>query len=174
MAAATLISLEQYLHGPVPQPDVEYLDGVLKEKSVVVSVHGLLQGLICSWFRDRKGIWNLKAGVEIRTQVSPTHVRLPDVVVGPLREWPPVLIEPPLIAIEILSPSDSYAEVRRTAREYHAMGVQNIWLIEPDTRTAESFQAGNFVAATRLQVPDSPVYLDVAELFAEIDRDNGK
>ncbi len=171
MAAATLISLEQYLHGPVPQPDVEYLDGVLKEKPVVFSVHGLLQMRIGIWF-FRHSEWNLKTGVEIRTQVSPTHVRLPDVVVGPRGKWPQLLVQPPFIVIEILSPSDSYTEVRRTAREYHAMGVRNIWLIDPDTRTAESFQGENFIATTRLQVPQSHVYLDVAELFAELDSDD--
>ncbi len=171
MAATALISLREYLEGPVPQPDVEYLDGILKERSVVFSVHGLLQVRIGIWFHAHSE-WNLKAAVEVRTQVSPSHVRLPDVVVGPRRKWPQVLVEPPLIVIEILSPSDSYTEVRRMAREYHAMGVQNIWLIDPDTRTAEFFQAGNWIAATRLQVAGSPIYLDISEIFAELDRDN--
>ncbi len=172
MAATALISLEEYLQGPVPQPDVEYLDGKLRERPVVFSMHGSLRGLICSWFHEHREAWNLRSAVEVRTQVSPTHVRLPDVVVGPRRKWPQVLVGPPLIVIEILSPSDSYTEVRRTAHEHSVMGVQNIWLINPDTRTAEFFEAGNWMAAQRLQVPDSPIYLDILELFSEFDRDN--
>lgn len=170
--AATAISVQDYLEGPVPQPDVEYLDGELKERPLVFSVHGLLQILIGSWFQKHREEWNVKAAVEVRTRVSPTRVRLPDVVVGPRRKWPQVLVEPPLIVIEILSPSDSYTEVRRMAQEYHTMGVQNIWLLDPETRTAEFYQAGNWMAAVRLEVPGSPVYLDLPEIFAELDRDN--
>lgn len=170
--AATAISVQEYLEGPVPQPDVEYLDGELKERPVVFSVHGLLQILIGSWFQAHREEWDVKAAVEVRTRVSPTRIRLPDVVVGPRRKWPQVLVEPPLIAVEILSPSDSYTEVRRMAHEYSTMGVENIWLIDAEARTAEFLQAGNWIAATRLQVAESPVYLDLADVFAELDRDN--
>ncbi len=99
-------------------------------------------------------------------------MRLPDVVVGPRRKWPQVLVEPPLIVMEILSPSDSYTEVRRMAQEYHTMGVRNIWLIDPETRTAEFYQSGNWMAATRLEAAGSPIYLDLPTIFAELDRDN--
>ena len=170
--ATTTISVQEYLEGPVPQPDVEYLDGELKERPVVFSVHGLLQGLLCSWFRDHRMEWNVKAAVEVRMRVSPTRIRLPDVVVGQRRKWPQVLVEPPLIVIEILSPSDSYTEVRRMAHEYHAMGVRNIWLVDPETRTAEFLQAGNWMAAIRLEIAGSPIYLDLSEIFAELDRDD--
>ena len=47
-----------------------------------------------------------------RTQVSATRIRIPDVVV--LTDLFPrdVLIEPPLLVIEVLSPDDSYSEVQ--------------------------------------------------------------
>ena len=171
--ATISISMQEYLDTTDFHPDVEYVDGMLKERPVVASVHGLLQSLIGKWFLDHRAEWDVKAAVEVRTRVSATRVRLPDVVVGPRRFWPPVLAEPPLIVIEILSPSDSYTEVRKLAREYVEMGVQNIGLIDPETRVCECYRAGAWVPAQRLDVAGSPIYLDMGFVFAQLDEDNG-
>ncbi len=44
------MTIEQYLHGPVPNPDVEFVDGVLREKPMMMSIHGRLQTIISAWF----------------------------------------------------------------------------------------------------------------------------
>jgi Uma2 family endonuclease len=168
----TTISMQEYLESSNFHPDVEYIDGMLRERPVVQPVHGLLQLLIGKWFLDHRAEWDVKAAVEVRTRVSATRVRLPDVVVGPRRAWPPVLVEPPLIVIEILSPSDSYTETRKLAREYIEMGVENIWLIDPETRVSEFYRAGAWVPAQRLEVAGSAIYLDMDVIFAQLDEDN--
>jgi hypothetical protein len=116
--ATTAVSIGEYLQDFSYKPDVEYIDGQLRERALAKSVHGLLQTLIGSWFQAHKLEWNVKAGVEIRTRVSPTRVRLPDVIVGPRKKWPQVLTDPPLIVIEILSPGDSYSDTRALALDY--------------------------------------------------------
>jgi hypothetical protein len=54
MATATLVSIEEYLRNTSHQPNVEYIDGELKERPEVVRAHGLRQGLICTWFMCMK------------------------------------------------------------------------------------------------------------------------
>jgi Uma2 family endonuclease len=91
--ATTAISIDEYLR-TVPDPDVEYVDGELRERPMTFNEHGLLQTEIGMWFNSHRHEWNVRAGVEGRTRVSPTRVRLPDVIVDHARKWPSVLIHP--------------------------------------------------------------------------------
>lgn len=169
MATPTVVSIDDYL-GSSFHLDVEYIDGELKERPVVFSMHGLPQSLTCIWFGKHEDDWRVRVAVEVRTRVSTSRVRLPDVVVDNARKWPETLVEPPLIVIEILSPNDSYAETQRLAKDYLAMGVENIWLIEPETRTGRICKESVWIETMRFQVENSPIYLDLSDIFARLDR----
>ena len=169
MATTTLLGLDEYLKTGYER-DVEYVDGELQERPVVFSAHGLLQSKIGAWFDRHEEEWGVRAGVEVRTRVSPTRVRLPDVVVDYARHWPPVLVTPPLIAIEIVSPSDSYGHIQEVVQDYRAMGIRNIWVVDPGTRTAFECSSVPWVSTARLSVEGTPVFLDLADLFAWLDR----
>lgn len=169
MATTALTSIDEYLKTDY-EPDFEFVDGELKERSVVFSTHGLLQLKIGSWFEQHEEEWGVRAGVEVRTRVAPTRVRLPDVVVDHARYWPDVLVTPPMVAIEILSPSDTYGHVQEVVQDYRKMGIANIWVLDPDARTAHAAQSTPWVSATRLCIENSPIYLDVSALFSWIDR----
>ncbi len=162
------ISLEEYLR-TVPDPDVEYVDGFLKERPVVFSVHGLLQLEIGMWFNRHREEWKVRAAVEVRTQVTPDRVRLPDVVVDQARKWPAILTRPPLIVIEILSPSDSMVELEQKCDEYVAMGIQNVWVINPEKRAGRICREGSWAETRRFAVEGTGIYLDLEGLFAEMD-----
>jgi Uma2 family endonuclease len=110
---------------------------------------------------------------DVRTQVKLTRFRCPDVLV--LRSDAPreqILTHPPLIAIEILSPEDRMSRFRVKIDDYVAFGVENIWIIDPATRTAMT--AGRFglhpVETGELTVEGTPIRVDLNELFAELDR----
>jgi Uma2 family endonuclease len=167
--ATTAISIDEYLNGPIPDPDVEYVDGELREKSVVQTIHSRLQSILPTWFENHADDWGVVPGVEARVRVTSTRVRLPDVVVDKAGPWPPALIAPPLIVIEILSPSDSFTELAEKLRDYEAMGIPNIWIIDPQVRQSW-FYNGSLIERSRLTVADSPIYLDVPEMFARYDR----
>jgi Uma2 family endonuclease len=167
--ATTAISIDEYLNGPIPDPDVEYVDGELKGKSVVQTVHGILQIEIGIWFREYIAEWGVIAAVEARVLVSQVRVRLSDVVVDKAGHWPAVITAPPLIVIEILSPSDSFTELAEKLRDYAAMGIPNIWIIDPQVRQSWFYQ-GSLIEKSRFTVVDSPIYLDVPEMFARYDR----
>ena len=171
MATATLVSIEDYLRDTSFHPDVEYIDGELKERPMVMTAHGKLQSLISIWFGQHEE-WGLDVAVEVRTRVSPTRVRLPDVVADYAGAWPEILVEPPLIVIEILSPYDTYTGTERLAQDYRTMGVPNIWLLDPDTRTARVCQGDAWIEKSRLEVAGTDIYLDVPKLYAKLYREN--
>ena len=152
-------------------PDAEFVDGELREKPVVSPIHGRMQILIGVWFFQHQLEWKLVASAEARTQVSVSRVRLPDVVVGEagfLREG--ALTEAPLIAIEVLSAQDSMVDLRRRAEDLEAMGVANLWLIDPETRDAFVWKDGYWQKSggERLDVIGSAAFLDLKWLWLQM------
>ena len=175
MATAVKVSLQEYLNTSY-RPDVEYIDGELKEKSPVVGfAHGRVQILLSAWFWQHEKEWGVCCAVEVRTKVSPEHVRLSDfVVVVRANREKLALKQPPLVAIEVLSPSDSYKDLKLRAADLESIGVRNIWLIDPEARTLEVWGGGSWYryAATRLNAIDSPMYLDLAWLWEQLNENS--
>ncbi len=168
---AAVVSLEEYLETSY-HPDVEYIDGYLKEKPMPTLLHGFVQMLLGSWFLQRRKEWRILVASETRTQVDPQSVRLPDVVVvHEAEEKNRALANPPLVAIEILSPKDRYADLRERAADLRRMGVQSIWLIDPVQRTGEVWngKSWEFVEGNVLAANDSPIYLDLDWLWSQVD-----
>lgn len=169
VAPLVKVSMEEYLRTSF-SPDSEYIDGYLKEKPVVMSVHGTLESLLSFWFYQHEEEWQIRVGVEVPTQVTPDRIRLPDVVVDHARFWPQTLVDPPLLVIEVLAPSDAEAETKNRIRDYLTMGIQTIWVIDPETRTAEIWGETQKLAATRLTVAGSQVYVELETIFARLDK----
>ncbi len=176
MAVSTRVSLREYLSTSY-RPDVEYIDGELRPKNskletdpMVQWAHAQLQAVLSAWFVQHDDEWGVQVGVEARTRITTASVRLPALVVVPAGTHPETLVEPPLIVIEILSPNDTFADTQRRARDYQQFGVPNIWLLDPDTRTARVCQGDTWTETTRLAVQGSATYLDVTALFARLDK----
>ena len=168
MSATTAIDISKYLRSFHARPDVEYVDGELKERPWVQRSHGRLQTLLSLWFGQHEEAWGIEVAAEVRTRVSSSRVRLPDVVVDWTGDRPETLVDAPLLVIEILSPNDSYSEMQRLAGDYSAMGIENIWLIDPETRTARTCDENAWTEKTRLDIAGTPIYLDVEALFARL------
>lgn len=169
MAIDTQMSVMEYLHTSY-RPDREYDDGVLLERNVGKNEHSRLQALLAAWFDLHEEAWQLAVFTEQRVQVSPTRVRIPDVLLTGLRPHPDVLVEPPLLVVEILSPEDSEAETKSRCRDYFAMGVGAAWVIDPNARTAYWSTGPQWNQSLRLAVPGTPVYAELEPLFNRLDR----
>ncbi len=170
-SVATGISLEGYLATSYERP-TEYIDGELKEKPLTGMRHGEVQAILSGWFRSHRKEWGIAVSVETHTKVKPTHVRLPDVVV--VRKGERVrgtLATAPLIAIEVLSPDDSYEDLKDRAADLHTMGTENIWLLDEKRRTAEVWDGRQWrlFEGPRLQAVNAPVFVDLDWLWAEVD-----
>jgi Uma2 family endonuclease len=172
-SAPRLVPIEEYLASSY-EPDLEYVDGVLEEKNMGDHDHSYLQTIVAHWFMQHRLEWRVKALTEYRTRTSRTRVRLPDVCV--LRLGEPVervRVTAPLICIEILSPEDRPGRVMKRLKEFVAMGAENIWVIDPGDRSASIFSRFGLqvVETDRLEVPGTPIFLDLPTIFATLDED---
>jgi Uma2 family endonuclease len=168
MATATQIPLAEYLETSY-RPDREYVDGEIRERNVGKWDHARVQWLLALWFGTREVAWNIVGSTEQRVRVSPTRVRIPDLVLLRPGTQRPVLTEPPLLVIEILSPDDTYSDLEERCRDYQALGVQTIWIVDPKTRTGRMCVDTHWIAAPRLELAGTPIYVDLPTLFAQID-----
>jgi Uma2 family endonuclease len=172
MATTTinLISLEEYLH-TIYHPDCDFVDDHIEERTLGEFDHGNMQVALAAWFFNHGREWNIRAVVELRTRVTPTRVRIPDVCLL-RREAPrePVTLTPPLLCIEILSPEDRLPRVLKVLDDYVTMGVPNLWILDPVDRVAYIYKDGALrLIPDRLTIPDTEIYLDLPTLFAELD-----
>jgi len=89
---------------------------------------------------------------------------IPDVAVFQGAKPELVPSTPPLIAIEVLSPDDKLAEVRRKLDEYRAWGVPNVWLVDPHSKRLYTCHAG-LVEVPTLRIPELGVEVTPADIF---------
>jgi Uma2 family endonuclease len=167
VSTAILTSVEEYL-ATTYRPDCDYVDGVLVERNLGRKDHSNLQGEVYAWFRDRRRSLRLTAFTELRIRVGPTRYRIPDVCVVMLpAPDEQIFTQPPYICIEILSPGDTFPKLQDRFDDYLAMGVPNLWLLDPTSKRAWRItHDGHFEALDGiLRTHDGQVVLPISELF---------
>lgn len=167
--AATRIPVEIYLRTDY-RPDREYVDGEIQERNLGERDHAGVQMALGRWFSRFRREWGIVVFAELRVQVSPTRFRVPDVCVLASdipREQ--IITHPPMICIEVLSPEDTVRRTLERVADYRAMGVGNIWILDPAKRQGWECRPEGLILRERFAVADSPVYLDLPELFADVD-----
>jgi Uma2 family endonuclease len=134
-ATQTLVPVEEYL-STVYQPDCDYVDGEVLERNMAEGDHAWLQSAAISYFFVRRNEWNITVLTEMRVQVAPTRFRIPDLCVVLGKEYEQILTKPPFLCIEILSPEDRWSRVEARIKDFIAMGVPCIWVLDPQNKTA--------------------------------------
>jgi Uma2 family endonuclease len=161
-----LISVEEYLNTSY-DPDVEYVDGVLVERNMGDWLHSLVQSNIL--YRLRAKYPHLKVVAELRSGVTGTRYRLPDVSV--LLEAPKTryLLDAAYLVVEILSEGDEMSQVIEKLKEYARKGVPNIWLIDPRLRILSVYRGAAHaeIEGDNISTEDAAVSLLRSEIFAE-------
>jgi Uma2 family endonuclease len=167
-----LISVEEYLSTGY-EPDCEYEDGVLVERSVGEFDHSLIQTLLASIFTNNMDAWGVYGLTEQRVQVGARHFLVPDVCVLRLgAPTDPIVAEPPLIAIEIMSPEDRMTRTATKAAKYRIFGIENVWVIDPTKRVVlrGGVEGLEEVLDGELAVAGTPIRINIVELFERLDR----
>jgi Uma2 family endonuclease len=162
----------------------ELVEGVLVEKAMSIR-ESILAAALIEFLRAfvvprNLGLVSGEAGL---VRLMPGLIRIPDVGFFswdrlPNRRVPREVIAPvaPNLAVEVLSESNTRAEMTRKRREYFAAGVQLVWQVDPDARTVEVFTtADQFVVRTEADMLDGAEVLPgfslpLRTLFAELDR----
>ncbi len=168
MASATTISFAQYLETSY-SPDCDFVDGEVRERNVGTFEHSRTQILLAALFLAYESQLGLIALTEQRIRVSPTRIRIPDLAVVPFGPTPDVLDDPPVLVVEILSPDDSYPAMKLRCAEYRALGVQDIWILDPQSRTGQMLKMDEWVVADRLEAMGSAISVDLEELFRRVE-----
>ena len=154
-------------------PDREFVDGRIEERNLGEKEHSIIQGYLTFLFMLKRAEWGIQVFPELRTQTKATNFRVPDVLVMRAEEkFDRYVTQPPLIAIEILSPEDTLQAMRAKAAEYRQFGIEHIWIIDPGPRVALRYTDSGFeeVRSGELTVPGTPIRVVLSEVFAELDR----
>jgi Uma2 family endonuclease len=169
VTTAIHISIEQYLKTAY-EPDAEYVDGEIEERNVGEYDHNAVQKAILLWFARHEKEWGIRCIQEQRTRLGPGRVRIPDISLFS-RQLPieQVFSRPQLVAIEVLSPEDRHSKVQEKIEDYRRFAVPCIWVVDPVKRLGWDCSDGNWTRTDRLVVARTPVYLDMQELFRELD-----
>lgn len=173
----TLVSPEEYLASSY-EPDVEYVDGVLVERTVPDGPHGRLQCLIERAFGELEAAHNVLTFVETRVLIAESpglRYRVPDVcLVQQPVDYSGPLAKVPLVVVEIMSPNDLLQDFIEKCLDYEQRGVPHIWIANPkgsvmvwrDRRLELS-------SSLRMPIAELGVEIPFDRIFAEATRSGG-
>jgi len=169
MAAAARIPIGQYLT-TFYEPDAEYVNGEVEERSVGEYDHNIVQRAILLWFHLYDKEWQTRTIQEQRMRPCSGNVRIPEVSVW-ARSVPveQVFTHSQLIVIKVLSPEDRHSKVQEKVADYRQFAVSHIWVDDPVERIGWDCSDGNWIRTNSFKVTDSPIYLDLESLFRELD-----
>ena len=134
-------------------PDREYVDGRIEQRNLGEKEHSIIQGYLTFLFMLNRAEWKIAVFPDLRTQTQARRFRVPDVLVMRSGDkFERYVTNPPLIAIEILSPEDTLRAMQEKAAEYRSFGVENIWIIDPEPRIAYRYSDNS---SRKLKKPSS-------------------
>lgn len=138
MSGAPLISVEEYLANPTV-PESEYIDGVLRPRSMPTSLHGIISYLFIVMLRGQ----GVRALAEVSIRPSKTRFLIPDLVADRQKIETPYPVKPVSLCIEILSPDDRRNAMLAKCEEFHAWGAPYCWVIDPVRQIAWEYHANS-------------------------------
>ena len=144
--------------------------------------HGILESEISRNLGNfnvaRKLGWVLAGEVGVYTRFEPDTVRGVDVIfVSRKRLAAPsgkALKVAPELVVEIVSPTDRWSELRSKIAEYFAIGVERVWIVEPEKKQLLVYRTPNeFSQLTQLETVRGEGILEgfalpLSELFADL------
>jgi Uma2 family endonuclease len=165
MGIKAALPVAEYLRTSFPDLDKEYRDGELVERSLPDYLHSKTQGLLIALFVALRKTFPVFVCPELRVQVRPGLIRIPDVsVYYPHEPQERVPTTPPFVAIEILSPDERMTDVRNKLAEYRAWGVTYVWLVDPHSKRMYTCDA-ELVEVPALRIPALNLDLTPADIF---------
>lgn len=148
-------------------PDVEYVQGVLVERDAGDWLHAVVHGNVVHSLNQK--VPYLKVAPELRSRMTETGYRLPDVCALLAAPKGRYLTEAAYLVVEVLSEGDTMTLVMEKLREYAQKGVHNILVIDPRLRLMSIYRHPvlHEVDGDRVATEEQQVWLTRSEIFAE-------
>jgi Uma2 family endonuclease len=128
----------------------ELVDGRIVPMSPTGHEHGYLEfrlgARLEAFVTERKLGWVSGGEVGIYTRRNPDRVRGADIVFVsrqrlPERPGTRFLEVAPDLVVEIISPEDRWQDVRQKIEEYFEIGVDSVWIVEPENAAVLVYQS---------------------------------
>ncbi len=164
--------IDLYLRYPGKyKPDAEYVDGRIVKRPPADWTHASWHGALLAWFSLRDDdVWNLDVLPSLRIRVAASRVRVPDISIfdhdQPVEQVPTY---PPRAVFEVLSAEDSMPNMLEKFADFAAMGVQEIWLVEPDTKEFSRYADGKLSKQTHYGKSGDRIYFKLSEIEEYLD-----
>lgn len=141
----TLVSAEDLLTSRVPEKHVELVAGVVRRMTPAGGIHGAIAAellvAVGNYVRERRMGRVFAAETGFILSRNPDTVRAPDVAFVSTERLPAkglsrgFLEGGPDLAVEIMSPDDSWTDMSAKAAQYLASGTSLVWVVDPASRT---------------------------------------
>ena len=169
MASKVLMDVREYLRSSFDGADCEYLDGEVVERNMGELPHSTAQKILLILLSQMEARLGVQVFPEIRLQIHPDRYRVADIAawrVGHIGDRIPTV--PPFLAIEILSPEDRLVRIQPKIQEYLSIGVEWIWLIDPDEKKAICYSRNNpvGVACDVLRTENPAIEIPLEKVFS--------
>jgi Uma2 family endonuclease len=173
LAATTqtsVVPLEAYLASRF-EPDAEFVHGAIEERPMGEYDHSSWQHAVELWFALHAKEWGIRVRPELRVNTTRENCRVPDVTVLdrnlPIEQ---VITHPPIAVFEVLSPTDTLAQMMAKLREFETMGIRAIFVLDPNGNHFR-FKDGRLEPLGREPVilPGSNCRFDLAEIEKLLD-----
>lgn len=171
MATTHLIPVSEYLNTAY-RPDMDYVEGELEGRNLGELDHSDLQYFFANFFNSRSSEWSLKAKTELRVQVRAERFRVPDLcILSATAPREQIVRTPPVLCIEILSPADTVQRMRERVRDFLDMGVREVWLVDPASRTVLLCVGSTMTEQKEgaLTLEGTPISIPIVEIFRILD-----
>jgi Uma2 family endonuclease len=160
----------------------ELIDGRIVRMSPAGGEHGMIEfilgGELNAFVRPRRLGWVIGGETGIYTRRRPDRVRGADVGFVSRhrlsrRPGKRFLEVAPELVVEILSPDDRWPDINQKIDEYFAIGVERVWIVEPDGRAVRVYRSSTEYAplgetdTLRGEGPLEGFTLPVATLFED-------
>ena len=167
MSTKVMMDVEEYLHTNFDGPDCEYLDGEVVERNMGEIPHGDVQLNLAAALRRLRAQFGVRVITEIRIQINPRRFRVADIAVwrnDNIGTGIPTVA--PFLVVEILSPEDRMVRMLPKIQEYLSMGVEWVWVIDPEEKAALAYSQqqpqGAAVTTLRTENPTIEIPLETA------------
>ena len=152
----------------------ELVDGRIVAMTPTGAAHGKIEARLARLldeYVENRGIgWVLSGEVGIVTKRNPDRVRGADIAFLTREQVTSIpdgfLTVAPELVIEIVSPNDRWKDIRDKIDEYCAIGVKQVWLVEPQAQQILAYrsptEAVRYRAGDRLPAAHSLSGLEIA------------